>query len=108
MARLSAHPRPENRLALDDPTRTDVTLCPDDTTQTFVFVGYDPHTLRVRWVQRAPGSFADPRGHRDHRGRDGLWRAFLDRDHRTLLDRFQRNTLVSIVDEPAFTIKPCS
>ena len=99
MARLSAHPRPENRLALCDPVRGDVTVCPDHASQTFVFVGYDPATLRVRWVQRAPGSFTDPRGHRDHRGRDGLWRAFLDRDHRALLDRFQPQTLVGIVDE---------
>jgi hypothetical protein len=99
MPRLSDHPRPENRLALCDPARGDVTICSDQASQTFVFVGYDPATLRVRWVQRAPGSFTDPRGHRDYRGRDGLWRAFLDRDHRALLDRFQTDTLVDIVDE---------
>lgn len=99
MPRLSAYPRPENLLALHDPACGDVTVCADHASQTFVFVGFDADTLRIRWVQRAPGSFMDPRGYRDYRGRDGLWRAFLDQDHRALLDRFQRHTLVHIVAE---------
>jgi hypothetical protein len=99
MPRLSALPRPENRLILA--ADTEVTICADVTSQTFCFVGYDPQTLRVRWVQRAPGCFRDPRGHHDHCGRDGLWRNQLDRDHRCLLDRFQPETLVHIeTDDP--------
>lgn len=97
MPRLTARPRPENTLVFDDGS-ADVTVCPANDTRVYLFVGFDPTTLRVRWLQRAPGTFDDPRGLRDHCGREGLWRSFLDKDHRYLLDRFNPHTLVELVE----------
>jgi len=103
MTRLSERPRPENVLTFTDET-LDVTICADHLMHTYLFVGFDRETLHVRWLQRAPGSFSDPRGHHDHRGRDGLWRSFLDRDHRALLDRFQPLTLSGLIDDEVSSI----
>lgn len=94
--RLATEPTTTNTLDLSPDLR--VTLVRDVAARAFVFVGFEPSTLRVRWTQRAPGSLDDPRGHHDHRGRDGLWRAFLDVDHRALLDSFNPADVVDVVD----------
>lgn len=92
--RLSCFPVPMNTLAQADDLHVTVVRA----ASVFLFVGFDPESLRVRWTQRAPGSVRDPRGDRDHRGRDGLWRAFLDRDYRDLLDRFNPADVVDVID----------
>jgi hypothetical protein len=93
---MSARPPPQNTLESCD--REHVTVVRDDAGGVFCFVGYDPAALRVRWTERAPGSVSDPRGSHDYRGRDGLWRAFLESDFRLLLDRFDPSDLVAVVD----------
>ncbi|MDP2343775.1 MAG: hypothetical protein Q8O67_22645 [Deltaproteobacteria bacterium] len=76
-----------------------MTVVRDEPGGVFCFVGYDPLSLRVRWTQRAPGSVEDPRGLNDHRGREGLWRAFLDGDFRQLLDRFAPADVVDVAEQ---------
>jgi hypothetical protein len=93
MPTLSRQPPAPNVIELDKDGLDLVTLVACDLAQAYVFVGFDRHSLRVRWTQRAPGSFNDPRGHHDHDGRNGLWRAHLEPPFRDLLDRFEPRTL---------------
>jgi hypothetical protein len=95
--RLTAEPTPINTLDLANDQR--VTVVRDVTV--FVFVCFEPSTLKVRWTQRAPGDVTDPRGDRDYKDRDGLWRSFLDDDFRDLVDRFDPATLVEVAQEYA-------
>jgi hypothetical protein len=92
--KLAAYPIAKNTLELGSVDH--LTVVRDDEAGLFHFVCYDPTTLRVRWTQRAPGSVADPRGLRDHCGREGLWRARLDADVCELLDRFEPADVVAL------------
>jgi hypothetical protein len=73
----------------EDATDCHVTVVADVAQGAFLFVGFEPSTLRVRWTRRAPGSVADIRGWNDHRGRDGLRCSSQPSEHRALLDRFE-------------------
>ena len=95
---LTALPRPENLL---DAGTDLVTVVADAMTGHYCFACFERSTLRVRWTQRAPGSIGDPRGLKDYRGRNGLWRAALGADFRHLLDRFQPDTIVATHDLPS-------
>lgn len=58
-----------------------------------VFVCFELDTLRIKWMQRAPGDASDPHGHRDYVASDGpnrgsTWRAMLTR--KALLDLVDR------------------
>jgi hypothetical protein len=92
--RLTAAPNIAD--TFEEATDCHVTIVAADAQGAFLFVGFEPKTLQVRWTQRAPGSLADIRGWNDHRGRDGLWRSFLCPEYRTLLDRFEPGRLVTL------------